>query len=241
MAAFTRTTPNYKNIILDMDGTILDNIPLSRFKQTIYHNVFLPQPIERPCLKQFMIYVFNKFERVSIWTAGTKEWFELCYNKVLKKYIPEGKRFDFVLTREHFTLLFPLKPLSFVYKKYILYNNTNTLIVDDNPITYSQNIENAIGIKPFFYDLLSQKQREIDCELLKLIDVLERKLNNESVSTKLFLRIVSEPETRPYLLCEQDKEPEPEPEPEPEIDEKIELHAQLDYDVITGDYGDLYD
>lgn len=230
----TAFTPDYKNIILDMDGTILDHLQL-RING-------LPQPIGRPYLDLFMKYVFSNFERVSIWTAGTREWFQLCYRQVLKKYIPQGKQFDFVLTREDFTLLYPLKPLLFIYSKFPAYNITNTLIVDDTPITYSKNIGNAIGIKPFFYNLLTKEERNNDCELIKLINLLERKLNG--LPTDTLVRLQSENEVRPLIMMsERDSMPI---FPDEETDqtqemERNELKAELEYDVITGDYGDLYD
>jgi len=228
----------YTNIILDMDGTILDHLQL-----TVN---CLPQPIGRPYLDVFMKYIFNNFERVSIWTAGTKEWFQLCYYRVLKEYIPEGKLFDFVLTREDFKNFYPLKPLYFIYNKFPAYNVTNTLIVDDTPITYSQNIENAIGIKSFFYDLLTKEERKNDCELIKLIDVLERKINGEILPADILVRLQSEHELRPrplLIVSETDSMPI---FPDEETDqtqemEKIELKAEIDYDLILGDYGDLYD
>jgi hypothetical protein len=237
MTAFIPTyTYKYTNIILDMDGTILDNIiRIGNYGQ------ILPQPVQRPRLDEFMDYVFSKFERVSIWTAGTREWFQLCYREVIKKYIPQGKKFDFVLTREDFTLLYPLKPLLFIYNKFPAYNITNTLIVDDNGITYSQNIANAIGIKPFFHDLLTKDQRINDCELIKLIGVLERKLMGEIVPFDILIRLQSENELRPLLLMTEKESVGVLPIEEADEIEKNELKAQMDYDVITGDYGDLYD
>ena len=237
MALFIPTY-KYTNIILDMDGTILDH-----FQLTLNG---LPQPIGRPYLDVFMKYIFNNFERVSIWTAGTKEWFQLCYYRVLKEYIPEGKLFDFVLTREDFKNLYPLKPLYFIYNKFPAYNVTNTLIVDDTPITYSQNIENAIGIKSFFYDLLTKEERKNDCELIKLIDVLERKINGEILPADILVRLQSENEVRPRpLLIVRETDSIPilpcEENDKTQEMEKIELKAEIDYDLILGDYGDLYD
>lgn len=180
--------PNkYENVILDMDGTLLDNIP-PKLQDPSYKHIkknTIYQPIARPHLKDFLEYVFRNFKRVSIWTAGTKEWYEQCYGEVLRHYIPEGKSFDFVLTREDFQRYYPVKPLSFVYKTHPEYNSTNTLIVDDNPVTYSENVENAIGIKSFFFDLLTKEQRgNLNChdfELLKIVVIMDKMLSGEKV------------------------------------------------------------
>lgn len=178
----------YENVILDMDGCILDNIPydLQDKSYKLVNKKVLCQPIARPYLKDFMDYVFRHFKRVSIWTAGQKIWYNQCYNEVLRKYIPEGKSFDFVLTRETGGYFYPVKPLSFIYQTKPGYNSTNTLIVDDNPMTYSTNIENAIGIKSFFFDYLTKEQRKnldrYDFELLKVIVIMDKMLNGEKIS-----------------------------------------------------------
>jgi hypothetical protein len=165
----------YCNIILDMDSTLLDNVP----EYPPFHGKL--SPIARPHLLEFMEFVFAHFERVSIWTAATPCWFEKCYQQILRHCIPTGKSFDFVKTRGPHDPNIMLKPLSEVYKHFPgKYNAENTLIVDDNPMTYRDNPENAIAIKPFLYNELSRTQRadlaNADTELLLTIEMLRIRL-----------------------------------------------------------------
>jgi hypothetical protein len=164
------------NIILDMDGTLLDHV-LLYFDDIDSHEII---PIARPYLNLFMKYVFNNFERVSIWTAGTKEWFDKCYEKILKPSIPEGRNFHFIKTRSEYNYQAIVKPLEMIYHEYHdLYNFSNTLIIDDNPYTFVDNPEQALHIKPFFYERLPMEVRENldkhDFELYNMILILNNK------------------------------------------------------------------
>ena len=116
------------NIILDMDGTLLDYVP-----PCFDHNKSYTQiPIARPYLKLFMKYLFANFERVSIWTAAAKNWYDMCYETVLKEALPEGKDFHFVKTRLNYEFRKGVKPLKLIYEEYQdLYNPENTLIIDE--------------------------------------------------------------------------------------------------------------
>ena len=167
------TSVNIINIILDMDGTILDYVP-PHFDDNLSHKII---PIARPYLHLFMKYLFDNFERVSIWTAATKDWFDECYEKILKPSIPEGKGFHFVKTRADYNYYAGLKQLKLVYSEYPdLYNSKNTLIIDDNPHTFAENKEQALQIKSLFYDRLPKKIRENldkhDFELYNMIQIL---------------------------------------------------------------------
>ncbi len=57
-----------------------------------------------------------------------------------------------------------------------LYNCNNTLIIDDNPHTFSENKKQALHIKSLFYDRLPKKIRENldkhDFELYNMIQIL---------------------------------------------------------------------
>lgn len=139
------------NIILDMDGTLLD------------HDISF-NPIPRAYLKEFMEFVFATFERVSLWTAAGDDWFEVCYLNVLRHHIPEGKNFHFIKTREDFDFAKIVKPLSMIYAEYPdLYNPENTLIVDDNYATFVENLDNAIQVITFNYIMTPPFVRESSC------------------------------------------------------------------------------
>lgn len=143
-------------IVLDVDGTLLDHIPLP-FPDNYTR---LPEPVARPGLKEFLAFVFQEFETVIIWTAGKKMWYDKAYAEVLKPNLPPGKDFHFVKTRDTTKPYVPLKPLTEIYARFPQYNATNTLAVDDNPETFKDNVENAVHIHPFFYNLLSKSPAE---------------------------------------------------------------------------------
>lgn len=140
------------NIILDMDGTLGDNIP-----KTFPENperFLTPVPIPRPGLKKFFAFVFARYERVSIWTAATYPWYAIFKERVLLPNMPPGAEFHFERTRNPNLPYIILKPLSEIYAMYPEYNESNTTIVDDNVGTFRENRANAVHIPPFFYDHL---------------------------------------------------------------------------------------
>jgi phosphoglycolate phosphatase-like HAD superfamily hydrolase len=177
MVEFTK-----KNIILDMDGTLLDSDiqPTSFIKQKEkLKSIEELIPIPRPHLKKFLEFVFEHFTNVSIWTNAVESWYNKCYEEIFKYYLPEGKSFHFVRHRSHNRgKVWLIKPLQEIYELYPgEYTEYNTLIVDDNHQTYSLNTKNAIPIKPFFYDLIDPKEHyrldEYDTELLQIIDEIK--------------------------------------------------------------------
>jgi hypothetical protein len=172
------------NLILDMDETLITH------KLNPY-DIFA-DPIPRPHLKEFFEFVFKNFKYVSIWTHGSSQWYEIVNKKIFTNFLPEGKSFHFVITRDNtqFTyndvikineilekkkIIIPcisfLKPLFIIFDKYPdEYNSKNTFILDDKPITYCINTENAFSIRP--YVVIDNE----DTELLKIIEYIRDKL-----------------------------------------------------------------
>jgi hypothetical protein len=153
------------NLILDMDGTLIDGF------YNDYNEVIIKK---RPFLKLFFKFVFNNFDNVSIWTNANFEWFNIIYENELKYLIPEGKSFDFVKTRET-SITYPLKDLEIIYIDSPQYNENNTFIIDDCPETYQKNISNSIPIEIYNYEY-EQNISKIDTELLRIIKLFENKL-----------------------------------------------------------------
>jgi NLI interacting factor-like phosphatase len=177
------------NIILDMDETLLSaqfnataNLfnCLPMFAKDIKPYIILTKQVhERPFLDVFFEYVFRKFQRVSIWTHGTSNWYCECYEKVLKQFIPYGKRFHIVITRDNGIIPFRQdlsKQLADLYLYNPLYNENNTLILDDKPYTYKYNISNSIFIEPYYLSSLCGDKNYNDSELLRVIQYLEKYL-----------------------------------------------------------------
>jgi len=151
------------NLILDMDGTLINE-----------------KKEPRPHLQAFFHYIFQHFERVSIWTAALDVWFNDVYQHVFKPLIPKGKSFHFVWCRDKCKLLnigsstMIVKPLSKIYNSFPnFYNQRNTLIIDDTHFTYRENIGNAIKIS-------SYSNNRSDTELVKIIQQFQHRIFNQS-------------------------------------------------------------
>ena len=160
------------NIILDVDGTLIDNYLL--------YNKY--EIVPRPYLKQFLHFCFENFQNVSIWTHADNNWFEYVYLKILKDLLPLGKSFHFIKTSnfhyENNTGYYTTersKKLEHIYIDYEEYDELNTFILDDTPSTYRFNIENSIPIKPFDFDINDDSLNK-DKELLKVIKYLKKNL-----------------------------------------------------------------
>jgi len=183
--------PNDRYIILDMDGTLGDHVPI-QLQKKIQGAPLEVEPIARPYVDLFIKYLFKRNFKVSIWTAGTSEWFKKFYTKVIEPCMPPGKILEFVYTRADYDYIRGTKPLSKVYAANPEYNPNNTTIIDDNPLTFIENEDNAICIKSFFYDLIEPKYRadleHYDYELLRLIKVLEQKILGKQVQHDELIR-----------------------------------------------------
>jgi hypothetical protein len=166
------------NIILDMDGTLGDNIPGHLVENPYRHTRTVPIP--RPGLKKFLRFVFAHYERVSIWTAALPFWYNQFKQEVLLPNMPPGAEFHFERTRLPGKIHTVLKPLSEIYAMYPEYNEANTTIVDDNVETFKENRENAVQIAPFHYDMFGEtpekrkKNAAIDKGLFIIIEVLRK-------------------------------------------------------------------
>ena len=179
------------NIILDVDHTLCGYIPFG-FKENTVGNQL--QPIPRPGLRKFLRFVFAHYERVSIWTAGTTEWYRKVKSTVLEPNMPSGATFHFEKTRIDGEQLTTLKPLRKVYAVYPEYTAENTLIVDDNPNTFRENMQNAIHIPPFHYDHLGcnpemrRKNAAKENGLYTIVEVLQARIRHrlfvESLSSE---------------------------------------------------------
>lgn len=148
------------NIILDIDYTLIDS-----------HGYDLT---ERPYLEEFLYYLFSRFKNVSIWTAGSVEWFDYVNKKIFSKYLKDEK-FHHVWTFDNCKIVYGsygsqeiIKPLNSIYDNE--YNNFNTIIIDDTEFTFSENILNAINIKKFFLE------NDKDDELMGIIPLIENKI-----------------------------------------------------------------
>jgi hypothetical protein len=149
------------NIILDMDGTLINE-----------------RMEARPHLDEFFRYIFQHFNHVSIWTMADVSWFNRVNARVFQPIMPLGKSFHFVWCRVNCKLMQNLgdgsisviKPLTEVYRRFpIIYSPFNTLIVDDTPSTYQENIGNAIKIGCYVDD-------KNDTELMAIVQEFHHRI-----------------------------------------------------------------
>ena len=160
----------YKNIILDMDKTLIEGYFSIKYDKMIIE--------ERPYLAQFFKFVFNHFEHVSIWTNGNKTWFDFVYETVLYKYIPKNKHFDFVITFDDGYVGNDnngAKDLNVIFNIFEEddYNKYNTFLVDDSETHFDKNPKNCYLIKPFEVNV-DDHSHKYDIELLKIINIFRQ-------------------------------------------------------------------
>jgi len=120
-------------LILDLDGTLIGTGS---------------PPLPRPGLQKFLKYAFDHFE-VALWTAAGESWLQYAMDSVLGDFLSSiDQCFIFMIyqTRKN---KHHIKPLNYVWDRFPTYNVNNTLIVDNNPKTYSHNPSSAIFIPTF--------------------------------------------------------------------------------------------
>ena len=186
---FVQNQDPSENIILDMDGCLLDAItPILPENPVRYKE---PVPVARPGLRKLLRYVFSKYKHVSIWTAAHKSWFDKCYKEVISPNMPPGASFHFVRTHPIGTPRVPLKALRIIYAEYPgEYTAENTTIVDDNSETFQDNIANAECVPHYYYDLLGPTEEvrrtnaAEDDGLFKLIERLKVRMPGNTATVE---------------------------------------------------------
>lgn len=161
-----------KNIILDIDQTLIDTIFLDLKFIKQYPPAYLQIEdfliYKRPYFNEFFDYCFKKFDTVSIWTAGTKEWINIFLTYILTK--EQKNKIYKTWCKEHCTIINDVvyKKLDKIFLKYSdVFNKDNTIMIDDTKSCFSFNFENGILIKKYFYS------DSTDDSLLKLMKILD--------------------------------------------------------------------
>ena len=179
-----------KNIILDLDNTIICAVEYSTYKK----NNFKPiddtllsknmdtsyKVYQRPHLENFLDFIFKNFN-VSVFTAASKDYALF----IVKNFIINGhteRNLDFIFHSYHVNLSEDKynspKDLRLLWK--ILpstFTPENTVIVDDLPDVKKANKQNCINIKAF--DVYNEETDKIipssvnDKELIHTINVLQ--------------------------------------------------------------------
>lgn len=167
-----------ENIILDLDETLISAIELNsgksginRYKKFSYHNFDNEYIIcERPGVQQFLDFCFKHFN-VSVWTAASKEYCLYVVDKVVLKN--KKRRLDYILFDSHCDESYKdSKCLKHLNRLFHLdaYNRNNTVLIDDNPETFSRQKNQIIKIKSFQY---YKPNSETDNELEQIMNKLK--------------------------------------------------------------------
>lgn len=149
-------TPPWLCIVLDIDGTLIDEDTMEA----------------RPYLREFLHTCFCVCARVAIWTAAGSKWLETVHRLVLQPCLQENQKFAFMWHGDRCSMVtnkqalwagdmyaqrISRKRLKKVWRsndrKNEGFGKNSTLIVDDTPRTYSDNYGNAIPIPTFTADL----------------------------------------------------------------------------------------
>ena len=184
-----------KNIVLDLDNTLISAVPLEEFpfdKKGIkekslkfpfynmddYYIVF-----ERPYLQEFLDYIFSNYN-VAVWTAASKDYAMFIVDKII--YSKEGRKLDFILFSEHGSKSKKLykgapKQLDMLWEKLKLneYNRDNTVIIDDYDKVGATQENNTIQIFAFEFE---DEGSENDDKLKKLKGILSSKNDVQEIS-----------------------------------------------------------
>ena len=150
-----------KNIILDLDETLISSTELDEFDWDKYEQkiplfvserVFDYLTVERPHIQTFLNHIFSNY-KVSVWTAASAAYgIEIVETFILTS--PERK-LDYIFTAEHCELANKLygghKDLRLLFDEFKLkgYDRSNTIIIDDHRKVFETQPNNTISVPPF--------------------------------------------------------------------------------------------
>lgn len=188
---------NGKNLILDLDetmvhtfspedkaGRFMDEMDSSRQYTIEFERGGALYGYVRPHAEEFLIGVFELFDTVSVWSAGTHEYVhkivEVLFERVNKILAGQGKSHVkpyFIMTRRHCNELklssdrkvCRFKPLSIVFKQYKTFNSKNTILVDDRQDICELNCLNNIQLPEYILTYETYESLKNDRALLDLL------------------------------------------------------------------------
>ena len=166
----SNSNTNKKTLILDLDETLVHSSfkPLA-IKSDINFNIYFqnkPYMINvliRPYAQEFLEKM-SKIYEIAIFTASVPQ-----YANPLLDILDKNKNIEYRLYRQHCVSLYGLfiKDLRKIGR-----DIKNTIILDNNPISYLLNQDNGLPIKTWHFD-------KNDKELIKIIPLLEYLSRNE--------------------------------------------------------------
>ena len=171
------------NVFLDLDETIISSIPSEEFPfdktgikkkalEFAVHNMLdYYITFERPYLQEFLDYLFKNYH-VNVWTAASKDYALFVVNDIIIGKHTDRK-VDYIFYDYHCKISSKFynknpKNLKLLWEKFGLsiFNDENTLLIDDNPKVYKDQDSRVLKAKPF--NFLDKDSTEDDF-LLKLL------------------------------------------------------------------------
>jgi TFIIF-interacting CTD phosphatase-like protein len=127
--------------------------------------------IKRHYLEEFLLFCFNYFKLVIVWSAGKKNYVNAIVDNIFKNLRKPHLvwTFDDIDTDKDGNVEKPITKLinsNFIYKHHL--NPAKIIVVDDNVTTFVKNKKNAICIPPFEPELNVAALSTEDTALLQL-------------------------------------------------------------------------
>jgi TFIIF-interacting CTD phosphatase-like protein len=181
-----RDLTKIKNIILDLDETIISAVEVSSLLQDKSKMVSFSKKTdqfkmhymdtdyiitERPYVQEFLDFMFKHYN-VSVWTAASKEYALFVIEKVI--LAKPSRKIDYILFSDHCDRSYSLtKCMKYLDRLFHFdhYDKDNTLLIDDNNETYSRQNNQVIRIKPF---VCLSKSSKKDNELKLIMNFLKK-------------------------------------------------------------------
>ena len=159
-------------LILDIDNTLIDTLNKEKYIELKNQGIIKRPPDhfvegmvvwERTGLKNFINFLDKNIEYLGIWTNGNNFWMNFVISKILSKYI-SPKRFILKYSIDkstsqllneqdengnHYQIKVFIKNLEDIFKVSKKFNETNTLLLDDNLYNCICNKYNSLPIKKF--------------------------------------------------------------------------------------------
>lgn len=168
-----------KCIVLDLDQTLIatqDGIPLLKrlgifsdpklidLRNRIYVQEIddIDKPgsgvefsywgVTRPYIQDFLLFCFSYFKVVAVWSAGQRKYVESIVDHLFRD-LPKPHivfTYDDIIFNQKGEVVKPLNKIFNAMNQHeTLMTYQNTLALDDNPSTYSNNIGNGVLIPPY--------------------------------------------------------------------------------------------
>lgn len=125
--------------------------------------------VVRPYVREFLTFCFQYFKIVTVWSAGKRKYVESVVDFLFKDLPKPDIIFtydDIIETIDNNTS----KPLTKMYSCHECMNCYNTIILDDNVLTFEENVNNGVLI-PRYHPSVEEieNMNDNDNELEKLI------------------------------------------------------------------------